>query len=52
MKRKDYLKPTMTIAELQHRTRLLVGSIQARRVSGERQSYGEATTDTWGDESE
>ena len=42
MKRKDYKKPTMKVVELQHRTMLLAGSLEATR-----NGYGEAQTDTW-----
>jgi hypothetical protein len=31
--RKTYEKPTMTVVELQHRTQLLTGSVQANRSS-------------------
>ena len=44
MRKKDYEKPTMKVVELQHRTMLLAGSLEATR-----NGYGEAQTDT-GDE--
>ena len=46
MKRKGYRRPTMTVVELRHRTRLLIGSGEAN-AKAQRNSYGEATTDTW-----
>ena len=40
MNKKDYLKPTMTVIELQHRAQLLTGSVQAWR-----NSYGNANSE-------
>ena len=40
MNKKDYLKPTMTVVELRHRTQLLTGSVQAWR-----ESYGNANSE-------
>ena len=42
MKRKDYRKPTMKVVELQHRTMILAGSVEANR-SG----YGTAEELEW-----
>lgn len=42
MKRKDYQKPTMRVVELQQRTMLLAGSVEAQRSS-----YGIAQEETW-----
>ena len=44
MKRKDYLKPTMQVVELQQQAHLLAGS---GNVQATRDSYGTATTDEW-----
>ena len=43
MKKKDYLKPTMQVVKLQHRTMLLAGS----GVQSMRSGYGEAQEETW-----
>ena len=37
MMKKHYVKPTVKVVELRHRTQLLTGSVQARRSS-----YGNA----------
>ncbi len=38
--RKTYEKPTMKVVELQHRTQLLTGSVQAKRSSYGKANYG------------
>ena len=43
MKRKDYLKPTMRVVKLQHRTHLLQASVTATSVSA-------TMNDTWEEE--
>ncbi len=43
MKKINYSKPTMKIVQLKHRQQLLVVS----GTHGSRQSYGEATEQTW-----
>lgn len=42
MKRKDYERPTMRVVEIQQCGMLM--------TSGERQSYGQAIEQEWGDE--
>lgn len=51
MKQKDYLKPTMRIVEMKHRSHILAGSGEPTSVvTSKRNGYGTAITDTWGDE--
>lgn len=45
MKRKDYMKPTMAIVEVQHTQMLLTSDPQG--VTSERRSYGTATEENW-----
>ena len=52
MKRKDYLKPTIRIVEMKHRSHILAGSVQLTGVTSKRNGYGSATEQTWGDEGE
>ena len=47
MKRKDYRRPTMTVVELQHRTRLLIVSNEAKNVSAQRNGYVTADEQEW-----
>ena len=43
MNKKDYLKPTMNIVKLRHRTQLLAGS----GLQSTRDSYGTAEEQNW-----
>ena len=45
MNKKDYLKPTMNIVQLQQQTHLMAGS----GVQSMRSGYGEAQEETWDD---
>ena len=47
MKKRDYQRPTMTVVELQHRTRLLTGSNEAKNVSAQRNGYVTADEQEW-----
>ena len=46
MNKKDYLKPTMKVVQLQHQCHILA---QSDGVQAQRSGYGAANTDTWGD---
>ena len=46
MIKKEYMKPTVTVVQLQHSQQILAGSIQT--LQGHAQS-GEETEDTWYD---
>ena len=47
MKKKEYLKPTMRMVKLHHSTRLLIGSYETNNVSGKRNAYETANSETW-----
>ena len=47
MKRKIYDSPTTQVVQLEHQARLLNGS----DIDAVRNGYGDAVTDTWGNES-
>jgi len=47
MKRKNYEKPTMKVVELQHRTMLLAGSLEATRNGYGTASNDDGTEQTW-----
>ena len=49
MERKDYVEPTMKVVQLKHQCHILEGSDTAT-TSASRNGYGEAITDTWGNE--
>lgn len=48
--KKDYMKPTMRVVELRHRTTLLVGSGGPNRLDGTKKSVYRGGDDTLGDE--
>jgi len=50
MKRKDYMKPTMCVVELQHRHQILAGSIQSTStdLSSEDITISDTPQSIWG----